>query len=308
MLPKLLQSRLREFFPEDYETILSGFSAERVPSFRVNTLKIDEKTCLEKMKSVGFSVRPFSDIPLAYTIPKEEEYRFKGSEFFRTGLVYMQSHSSMLPPLVLDPKANDTILDVCAAPGSKTTQLAAMMENSGRIVALEKSPIRYDILKHNAELQGAENIEAIRMDATKYLNETEETFDDILLDVPCSAEGRIRLDDERTYGFFSMENIVKKTRIQSELLNLAYARLKSGGSLVYATCTIAPEENEGVIHDFLQKHGDAALEKVEFPFAEYRPGLERAGKSEYGAELVKTARILPSENFEGFFVAKIRKQ
>ena len=124
----------------------------------------------------------------------------KGTDAFYNGKIYLQSLSSMLPVLALAPLSGDTILDACAAPGSKTTQLAMMMKNEGKIVALEQNPIRFDKLMHNCKLQDATIVEGKKVDAKVYLDPLRlGTFDKILLDVPCSAEGRISLLNEKTY-------------------------------------------------------------------------------------------------------------
>ncbi len=308
MFPKLLTKRIENFFPQDREIIFTWFTQERVASFRINILKIDEWSCRERLIQAGFSIEKFPPIPFAYTLSREDEYRLKWSEFFREGLIYMQSLSSMLPALVLQPKKNETILDVCAAPGSKTLQMSVLMGNAGRIIALEKSPIRHDVLLHNIALQWVKNIETIRMEGVKYLSETTEMFDAILLDAPCSAEGRIRMNDERTYGFFSLENIKKKSRLQKELLQCSLSRLKKWGRLVYSTCTLAPEENEGVISDILLKNPDCFIEEIKFSFQEFRQGITPYDEKKILEDLKKTARILPSKYFEGFYIAKLTKK
>lgn len=136
-------------------------------------------------------------------------------------------------------------------------------------------------------------------------------FDHILLDAPCSAEGRIALDNEKTYGFWSLDNIIKKSELQSELLAVAWDHLKVGGTIVYSTCTLAPEENEGVIAEFLLAHDDATLEDIDLGLSGHSwwtPGLASFGKNMYYPDiLAKAVRILPSDETEGFFVVKIRK-
>lgn len=186
---------------------------------------------------------------------REHEYAIKGSRVFYDGKIYLQSIASLLPVFALEPESGETILDVCAAPGSKTTQIAMIMENIGRIFAIEQNQIRFDKLMHNCALQGATIVEGVKMDARHWLADTganvvvvddamDILFDRILLDAPCSAEGRIALNNEKTYGFWSLDNIIKKAELQSELLKMSFARLAVGGTLIYSTCTLAPEENE----------------------------------------------------------------
>ncbi|EKD44458.1 MAG: hypothetical protein ACD_71C00128G0001, partial [uncultured bacterium (gcode 4)] len=155
----------------------------------------------------------------------------------------------------------------------------------------------------------ATNIETHKMDALKLMTELEkESFDAILLDVPCSAEGRFKIDDERSYGFWTLTNIRDKAIIQTSLLEASIPLLKKWGVLVYSTCTLAPEENEGVVSDILAKHPDLKLEVIDttsIPFA--RPGITSFEKALYNSDIGNTIRILPSNLTEGFYVAKIRK-
>ena len=136
-------------------------------------------------------------------------------------------------------------------------------------------------------------------------------FDHILLDAPCSAEGRIASSNEKTYGFWSLDNIIKKAELQSELLQVSWEHLRVGGIIVYSTCTLAPEENEGVIAEFLLTHEDATLEDIDIGLSDrswWTPGLASFGKNtNYPDILAKAVRILPSDETEGFFIAKIRK-
>ena len=140
------------------------------------------------------------------------------------------------------------ILDVCAAPGSKTTHIAALSDNTSKIIALEQSPVRAEKLQHNIRLQGVSNVSVIRIPAENYLSTNSVgMFDKILLDAPCSSEGRIRFEEEKTYSFWDESIIAKRAAIGWNLLSLAWSRLKPGGTLIYSTCTLAPEENEAII-------------------------------------------------------------
>lgn len=183
-----------------------------------------------------------------------------------------------------------------------------MLSGGGEIVALEKHQIRFDKLAYNCRLQGAQSVKPVKIDAIPYLERfSGDGFDAILLDVPCSAEGRIRISDEKTFGFWTAKNIEEKAELQKTLLSAAFSALRPGGTLVYSTCTLAPEENEGVVTDFLEGHPSASLESCVFDVLESRPGIASFGGRAFHPEISKTLRILPSERFEGFFVAKIRK-
>lgn len=153
MLPKLLTSRLETLLGSDFETVLSAYSAERKGSFRINTLKSSEKEVLEELERKNIAVEKYESIESVFLFSYEHDYQVKGTDAFYQGKIYLQSLASMLPVLALDPMKGENILDVCAAPGSKTTQLAMMMRNEGKIIALEQNQIRYDKLKYNAKLQ-----------------------------------------------------------------------------------------------------------------------------------------------------------
>ncbi|MFZ4461183.1 MAG: hypothetical protein ACOYN2_01190 [Patescibacteria group bacterium] len=154
MIPKLLDTRLRALLSDtDYQTAMHAFATARTASFRVNTLKSSETEIDTILAELAIPATKFVAIPGVYLLAPEDEYRFKGSKLFREGLTYMQSLSSLLPPLVMNLAPKMKVLDVCAAPGSKTTQMAALMSNQGQIIALEQSPVRFDKLAHNAKLQ-----------------------------------------------------------------------------------------------------------------------------------------------------------
>ena len=190
-------------------------------------------------------------------------------------------------------------------------------QNTAEIIALEKNSLRHQKLLHNINLQGAcESITTHKIDALKYLNNTTaikspDDFDAILLDAPCSAEGRISLSREKSYGFWKMQNILDKSSLQFDLLLASLEKLKTGGTLVYSTCTLAPEENEGVVSRILEAFPEISLQKIPEIFVPEISEYVKNGLSLYDKEnqkiSEKTLKILPSEYTEGFFVAKFVK-
>ena len=228
MLPKKYLRRIGTFLSkEDFDRTVKGYSEDRVCSFRINPLKstTQEVESFLYSDNISFEKAPF--LPLAYIIGKKDEFALKGSDFFYTGKIYMQGLASQIPATLLGLKDGMRVLDVTAAPGSKTTQISVMLHNTGTIIACEKHQIRYDKLVHNIKLQGATNIETYKMDAIKLMTELEkENFDAILLNAPCSAEGRFSLSDERSYGFWTLQNIRDKALIQTDLLEASIPLLK----------------------------------------------------------------------------------
>lgn len=252
MLPKKYLQRIESFLSKsDLEQTMKGYSEDRVCSFRVNTLKSTENEVESFLytKNIPFSKVPY--LPFAYIIDKKDEFALKGSPLFYEGKIYMQGLTSQLPAILLGIRNGMKVLDVTAAPGSKTTQIAALMKNTGKIIACEKHQIRHDKLVHNIKLQGATNVETYKMDALKLMSELGNEnkppespfsgrqsnntplrrgdgglFDAILLDAPCSAEGRFKLSDERSYGFWTLQNIQDKAVIQATLLEASIPLLK----------------------------------------------------------------------------------
>lgn len=218
------------------------------------------------------------------------------------GYIYIQEAASMIPPIVLDPKPGDIILDMCSSPGSKTTQMAAMMNNKGLIVANENAYQRAKPLGMNLERIGVTNTIITLMDG-KWFNQP---FDKILVDVPCSGMGTIR-KSPNTPKMWNPNFVRKLANIQKNLLEAAFRCLKNNGTLVYSTCTLEPDENEGVIDFLLNKYGDAKVERITLKINRSPTVLNFEGK-EYIPEIEKCLRIFPQDNdTEGFFVAKIKK-
>ncbi|MDD2909268.1 MAG: RsmB/NOP family class I SAM-dependent RNA methyltransferase, partial [Candidatus Gracilibacteria bacterium] len=281
----------------------------RKTSFRINILKSNKEEIETYLttNNIEFEISSFSDI--AYIIDKKHEYTLKGSDIFYSGKIYIQGLSSMLPPIILNPKRSEKILDVTAAPGSKTTQLAAMINNSGEIAAIEHNQIRFDKLNYNLKLQGVTNTNTHKIHA-KHLsyNFANNYFDRILFDAPCSAEGRINLANEKTFGFWTLENIAKNQAVQLELLETVIPLLKTGGTLVYSTCTLAPEENEEVVNRIVNKFDNLEIESFDTEIEGSMPGITEFESKKYNKNLSKTLRVLPSILNEGFFIAKIVKK
>jgi len=224
------------------------------------------------------------------------------------GYYYIQELASMLPVLVLNPKENERVLDLCASPGSKTTQIAARMNNTGLIIANEVKFGRIKILSANTERCGVMNMLITKRDGIalcKRFKEESFLFDKILLDAPCSGEGTIR-STPKTLEMWNIKTIENLSKLQKSLIASAIEILKPGGELVYSTCTHAPEENEEVV-DFALKNFNVKIEKVNLP-VKARQGITNWKEKSYSQDVKFSCRIYPQDaNTEGFFIAKIRK-
>ncbi len=276
-------------------------------AIRINTLKTTAIECTKRLKDQGFTLKPIPWTPRGFWIENKTDTALGNTLEHFLGYFYVQEASSMIPPLVLDPKKDETILDTCAAPGSKTTQIAEMMENTGLIIANDSNMSRIKALRYNLDKSGIINTIVTRMDAPK-LNTSRIQFDKILIDAPCSAEGTIR-KDWKVLSRWSVPLIHSLSRVQKHITTNAIHCLKPGGTLVYSTCTLAPEENEEVITNLLDKVKGLTVEKITLKGLKTRPGIEEWQGRQYTKQVKNCARIYPQDNdSEGFFVAKIKKE
>lgn len=289
------------------EKIMNGMMADRPVTLRVNTLKTDVRTAMKALQAdnIKFDRVLWNNEALVLKTTKEND--LVNHPLYMEGSIYLQSLSSMIPPLVLDPKPGAKVLDLTAAPGSKSTQMAALMQNRGLILANEINEIRAERLKYNIEKQGV-SIATVRHGDGKRLEENYgEYFDYVLLDAPCSGEGLFQLKDPKTYRFWSLKKVREFAVEQKKLLRTAIWALKPGGSLVYSTCTLSREENEDVLDWALTKYeNDLNVESISLQIPGGEPGLAKENSSNSNNR--NYLRIYPSTLMEGFFVAKLRKR
>lgn len=309
-LPEAFLEKLRRLIPmNQWDKVLKTFAVERPTTFRVNNLKTSTSSLKESLEPEGFKVENVTWYKEAFILRKGKQKDLEKTSLYTNGEIYVQGLSSMIPPLVLAPQPDETVLDLTAAPGSKTTQLAILMKNRGRILANDNNPIRVEKLKANAALQGATVVEVLPADDGGLVwRDNFEKMDKVLLDAPCSSEGRFQLDVPSTFGYWKEDTNRKMAKDQRRLFKSAFLSLKPGGTMVYSTCTFAPEENEMVLQWALETYGDAIeVENVTIPLPAHTRGLAAWGDLKFDPQVVKSVRILPTPDVEGFFVAKLRK-
>lgn len=294
-IPDQLIERLEEQFgPEKARLAVMGFTSRPV-TLRVNTLKSNDAEVMEIFRKELIQFERAKGVPHAFIIKNRKAKELLNHKMCLGGLVYLQGLTSMLPPIVLDPKASEIIGDFCAAPGSKTSQMAAVIGPSANITAFEPNFIRRQKLHNTLKIQGAEFVKVQQADSTKLGATMPEAFDKILLDVPCSGEGRIDANDDSTFETWGDATHQAYPELQRQLLASAMLALKPGGTLVYSTCTLDPEENERIIAWALETYPELVAEKIDLPF----PGIVH--------KLTKSITLLPTNQYEGFFVAKLIK-
>ena len=273
-------------------------------SIRVNTLKITVKELKERLeKNWELEQIPWCKEGFWIRHKRNERRDIGNLEEHVLGYFYTQEAVSMIPPIVLNPKQGEIVLDMCAAPGSKTTQIAAMMNNKGIVVANDYKGIRIAPLGINLQRMGVTNAIITLMQGRFFKNIL---FDKILVDAPCSGTGTIR-KSFKTLKIWNPNMVRRLAGTQKQLIDTAFKCLKQNGVLVYSTCTLEPEENEAVISHLLDKYNNAKLEEISLPIKRSPVITEFEGQN-YNTEVRKCLRIWPQDNdTEGFFVAKIRK-
>lgn len=295
-IPEFLKEMLEQQYGEEItEKIIQGYQAKRNTTFRVNTLKanIPETEAILINKQIEYQKVEWSEE--AFVLKNASEREIRDLEVYQEGKIYLQSLSSMLPPILLQPKQGTDILDMAAAPGGKTTQIAAITGNKANITACEMNKIRVERLKYNIEKQGA-NVYVMAQDARKI--DDFFSFDQILLDAPCSGSGTICLQDSNLKETFTKKLVDKSVASQIALLRKAINILKTGKEMIYSTCSILACENEDVI-DKVRKEKKIEIVPIELDNMKQLPLLP--------SKIEGTLCVCPNELYEGFFIAKIRK-
>ena len=301
-----------QLIPE-FDRFVSALSRPHPSHLRVNTLKADDEMVLRALTSYGATLTP---------LPVEHAYCFEGLETpgatleYFLGYYHLQGLSSMLPPLVLEPSEDQLILDMCASPGSKTTQLAALVRNKSIIFANELNKRRLSILKFQLERLGVTCTVITNYQAQNFPTRLPDgsplRFDRVMLDAPCTGEGRyrkiMRKDELSKMGEFSETASARMAEYQKQMILRAFDLLKEGGILVYSTCTYSPYENEGVVDFLLNSRPEATAEDFHLEGIRMVEGVTGWKDLQFSSQLKKTRRIYPHYvDSWGFYIAKIRK-
>lgn len=293
-MPEIIPQFLKEMLVNQYgqettEKIIKGY-VKKVVTIRINTIKTSKQEIIDKLKNAQIEFDEIEYNNNALIIRNKNEEDLRKLDVYENGEIYMQSLSSMLPPIVLEPREKENILDMTAAPGGKTTQMSAMTDNKAYITACEKNKIRAERLKYNLQKQGAKMVNVMQEDARKLSDYF--SFDKILLDAPCSGSGTENVLNAK----FTEELIERSVKTQEELLKKALKILKPGGEMVYSTSSILKQENEDLLKKFLKK---SKIEIMPINLTDEIPMLPTTLKG--------TVCVCPTEIYEGFFVAKIKK-
>jgi len=307
-LPEAFLERLQRILtPEDAASTLLSFQQPRVITLRINRLKTTARQLLQELMDHHFEVKPVTWYTDAFILTKGTLRELQLTPAYRDGHLYIQELSSMVPVLMLAPRPDEKVLDLTAAPGSKTGQIAGLMENTGKILANDVSRTRFFKMKANLETLGVRNVEYSVAKGENVGRRLAGQFDRVLLDAPCSGEGRFHIADTASFSEWKVSKMKGLVPRQKMLFYSAWQALKPGGTLVYSTCTYAPEENEGILDWAIEKFQDLELLPVELDIPNRREGISQWSKRPFADAVKKALRIIPDGSMEGFFVAKMKK-
>lgn len=300
-----IRDYLETHFGSEYVTKYSEYlETDRHSYIRMNPVLIDDESLIKRLKKYNISLSRIDSIPNAYRVESGREVIGKTLDFI-LGYYYIQSLSSMVPPVVLAPQPGEKVLDLCAAPGSKTTQLAEMMNNTGTLYANEVASDRVKMLVHNMEKMCVTNLGIINFRGEQLSKFFANHFDKILVDAPCSALGILQKKGE-VNNWWNKRHADKLAEMQNKLLVSAVKMVREGGEILYSTCTLTLEENEYAVNKILESY-PVELVDVELP-VKSMPAFTKYGDIQLDESLSKAHRIIPWEaGSEGFFVAKFRK-
>lgn len=295
-IPAYLLQRLLECYGQEMaERIEQGYRAERPVTMRVNTLAGTVEEICGILTQAGIAWERVPWYEQALVLPSARESEIEALAAYAEGKVYLQNLSAMIPPLVMIPQANEAVLDMAAAPGGKTTQLAALSGGRAQITACERDAGRAERLRYNLKMQRVSAL-VIQKDA-RNLDDLFR-FDRILLDAPCTGSGTIELKEHAPARRMTPEWVQKTVKTQKALMAKAIRLLKKGGEMVYSTCSILPEENEDIVRYALST-GGMELVPMEESWVSLLPRLP--------VQIPGTLLICPDKEYEGFYVAKLRK-
>ncbi|TMV47801.1 rRNA cytosine-C5-methyltransferase [Paenibacillus mesophilus] len=305
-LPDLFLKKMEQLLQDEYPAFLSSYEQSRLQGIRVNGLK------MEAERFPGLSPFPLSQVPWVregFYIPETE--RPGKHPYYHAGLYYVQEPSAMAPVELLDVRPGDKVLDLCAAPGGKTTQIASKLQGRGLLVTNDNQPDRVKALVKNVELYGVTNAIVLNETPERLAPVLPDYFDKILVDAPCSGEGMFRKDDSMAKGWDGLSPL-RYAAMQRHILAKAADMLKPGGRIVYSTCTFSPEENERIIADFAAEHPGFRVVPIpaEHGFEHGRPDWTGSGRCEDGhcQETAGTVRLWPHRlKGEGHFAAVLER-
>lgn len=304
----LLIGRTCKALAIDENTAIALFNSQRLSSFRINQLKVDDElSLLAELATAGWTGVQSTFYEHGYSIAAGRD-EVVNSDAAIDGRIFIQNQASWLPVLSLGAQPGEKVLDICAAPGGKASHIAELTANQAELWVNDNSRARLFKLRSNFNRLGARYNEQTMYGIDRLPHVLPlASFDKILLDAPCSGEGLLDINRDKDFEYWSLAQIKRLQQLQKKGVMAAWKLLKPGGTLVYSTCTMAPEENEAVIDYLLSRNEDAELQPLTSKLPNQYPAVQSWNGKPYKSNLNLCLRLAPSAFVEAFFVAKITK-
>ncbi len=306
-IKKSFEDRYRSLLKDRYDEFIRISLTYLRRSIRINTLKADIMEVKASLAEKGWILEQIPWCKEGFWIEHESGRRDIGcTREHALGYIYVQEAASMIPPLVLDPKPGEMVLDMCAAPGSKSSQISAMMKDEGLLIANDFKADRLRSLSLNVQRMGMSNA-VVTLMFGQWFRRSGILFDRILVDAPCSGTGTIR-KSFKTLRIWNETAVDRLAATQKKLITTAFDILKPGGRMVYSTCTLEPQEDEGIISYLLGERPDAKVEKINIDIKR-SPAVTSFREKSFDPAVKDCLRIFPQDNdTEGFFVTRISRE
>ncbi len=309
-------SRMASILMIPKSRVKQAFSKRPITTIRMNSLKGSPEETKDILLKKGYALELVPWSPNTYFVLNKDKSEVSQTEEYYDGRYYIQNLSSILAVLILNPQKGQKILDMCASPGSKTTHIADLTENQSEIFANDIEIARVSDMNAVIKQFGAESVKTLLSDGRDFGKKYPAYFDNVLLDAPCSGEGLIYFRGPRPLRYWSMNKVKRSSYLQKELIVSAFKTLKHGKTMVYSTCTLEPEENEGTITYLLDNFPNARVQKIDIlekkEFEGYmeviKPGIKKWSGNIYNKQVENSIRIIPNERMMGFYIAKIFKE
>ena len=292
--PWMIRLLIKQYGEPISKKIMSGLNAIPQVSVRVNEIKADYDEAFEELEALEYEIEEGSICPEAISIKGGKS--IENNPLFKDGKITVQDESAMIIAPLLELEEGMTVIDLCSAPGGKTTHIAEILQNTGKVLAFDLHESKLGLIRENCERLGLTNVEVNTNDATKLNSKLIECSDRILLDVPCSGIGIIRKKPEIKWNK-TRNDLRDVIPVQRDIMENAWKYLRTGGIMIYSTCTLNKEENEENIEWFLSSHKDCNIKKI-FVGKQDNLVYNRNG----------SLTIMPNEYMDGFFVAKLEKR
>ena len=304
-LPERFADKFKEILGSDFSRLEQSYNEKPSKGLWANSHKIASGKLKEKLELKGWKLEQLEFNENAFRLAKSPDRPGLTGEF-EYGLFNLQDIAAMVPAVLLNPEEGASVLDCCAAPGTKTLQLSTMMKGTGHITAFDEERKRYKALKTVVIKFGAKNVNAIHQ---SFLSTPEgRKFKFILLDAPCSGEG-FAVKMHEAMKAWSPAAVKRKSELQKRMILRAFDLLETGGKLVYSVCTMSPEECEEVVQRLVEKRPEAELVKLEIKGLAYSEGLRQYNGKDFSGIAGNCMRIWPwQNNTQGFFIAVIGKK